>query len=86
MPDPFANRMRAPTDPAVTIFAISPSDGADLPLTTAGLNVLTPGRVRVTTAGGTEGTISVHPGHAFPIRATRVWETGTTATGITGLV
>ena len=49
MPDSFANRHRTPTDPAVTVFEITPDDGVDL------------------------------------IRATRVWLTGTTATGIRGL-
>ena len=86
MPDPFANRMRSPADPAVSLFDITPDDGADLAQPTTALNVTTPGLVHVTTVDGTEGTLSIHPGHAFPIRAARVWATGTTATGITGLV
>lgn len=86
MPDPFANRMRKPSDPAVTVFAITPDDGADLAQPTTAINVTTPGKVRVTTLDGSEGTISIHPGQAFPIRVARVWNTGTTATGITGLV
>ena len=85
MSDPFANRMRKPTDPAASVFAISPDDGADLAQPTIALNVITPGKVHITAADGTEGTISIHPGHAFPIRALRVWQSGTTATGITGL-
>ena len=85
MTDPFANRMRTPSDPAATIFDISPSDTADLDHPTTALNVITPGRVRVTTVDGSTGTISLHPGHTLPIRVQRVWQTGTTATGITGL-
>lgn len=86
MSDAFANRMRSPTDPAVTVFSITPNDAVDLPRTTTALNVATPGTVHVTTADGSQGDISIHPGQAFPIRVTRVWQTGTTATGITGLV
>ena len=85
-PDPFANRARTPSDPAASVFDIVPDDGADLAQVTTALNVLTPGTVRVTTVDGSDGTLSIHPGQAFPIRVTRVWATGTTATGITGLV
>lgn len=85
MSDPFANRMRTPSDPAVTVFAIVPNDSADLARPTTALNVDTPGTVHVTTVDGSDSTISIHPGHAFPICVARVWETGTTATGIRGL-
>ena len=86
MPDAFASRVRSPIDPAITVFSITPDDGADLGRVTTALNVATPGTVRVTTADGSVDDITVHPGHAFPIRARRVWLTGTTATGIRGLV
>jgi len=85
MPDPFANRMRSPNDPAATIFDITPDDGADLAQSTTAFNVITPGTVRVTTMDGSIGTISMNPGHVLPIRVKRVWQSGTTATGITGL-
>jgi len=86
MTDAFAHQTRSPGDPAVTVFDIIPDDAADLAQVTAGINVATPGTVRVTTADGAVGDITVHPGHAFPVRARRVWLTGTTATGIRGLV
>lgn len=85
MPDAFAERHRRPTDPAVTIFDIIPNDAADLAHVTIALNVATPGTVRVTTADGSTSDVTVNPGHAFPIRARRVWQTGTTATGLRGL-
>ena len=50
------------------------------------LNVATPGTVRVTTLDGSTSDVSIHPGHAFPIRARRVWATGTTGTDLRGLV
>lgn len=86
MPDVFADRHRRPTDPAITVFEITPDDGADLAQITVALNVATPGTVRVTTLDGSTSDVSIHPGHAFPIRARRVWATGTTATGLRGLV
>lgn len=85
MPDPFANRTRRPGDPAVTIFDITPDDAADLMRPTTALNVATPGTVRITTMDGSVADVTVHPGHAFPVSARRVWLTGTTATGIRGL-
>jgi hypothetical protein len=86
MPDAFADRHRRPTDPAITVFDIMPDDETDLAQVTTALNVATPGTVRVTTADGSVADISVHPGQAFPIRARRIWLTGTTATGLRGLV
>lgn len=86
MPDVFAPRTRTLSDPAVTVFSITPDDGIDLPHVTTALNVATAGTVRVTTADGATEDITVQPGLAFPIRVSRVWLTGTTATGIKGLV
>lgn len=85
MPDAFADRHRRPTDPAITVFDISPDDGSDLAHVTTALNVATPGTVRLTTVDGSVADVSIHPGHAFPVRAKRVWLTGTTATGLRGL-
>lgn len=79
-------RTRRAGDPAITVFDILPDDAADLAQVTTALNVASPGSVRVTAADGSEAVLSIHPGHAFPIRARRVWATGTTATGIRGLV
>ncbi len=86
MPDAFANRARRPQDPAITVFSITPDDGSDLDQVTSALNVATPGTVRVTTVDGSDADLTVFPGASFPIRARRVWQTGTSATGIRGLV
>lgn len=85
MPDAFSNRTRSPSDPAVTLNEVTPDDAADLPQATLALNVATPGTVRVTMVDGTVGDLSIHPGHAMAVRVTRVWATGTTATGIRAL-
>lgn len=81
----FTNRTRRPSDPPVTVFDITPNDGADLERTTTAINVGTPGKVRVTTVDGTTTDIEVRDGESFPICVKRVWLTGTTATGIRGL-
>ena len=86
MSDAFADRVRTPRDPAFSVFEITPDDTTDLPQVTLALNVATPGAVRITAFDGSVSEISVHPGQSFPIRARRVWQTGTTATGIRGLV
>lgn len=84
--DKFAGFTQSPADPARSIFDVNPSDTTDLPEVTNALNVATPGTLRVTTLEGSITDISVAPGYAFPVRVTRVWATGTTATGIRGLV
>ncbi len=86
MSDAFSGQSRSMNDPAVTVFDILPDDATDLPQVTTALNVASPGTVRVTTVDGSTSDLSIHPGQAFPLRATRVWLTGTTATGIRGLV
>lgn len=85
MPDPFSSRSRRPADPPVTVFDITPNDGADLPQSTIALNVATPGTVRVTTVDGSTSDVEIRAGESFPLRVKRVWLTGTTATGIRGL-
>lgn len=85
MPNALAPRHRRLSDPAIAAFDVFPNDSQDLAHVASALNVATPGTVRVTTEDGSTADITVHPGHAFPIRVRRVWLTGTTATGIRGL-
>ena len=68
--------------PASHVEAATPDDAADLIHASRAINVAAAGAVRVTTVGGSIGTVYVAAGVPFPIRATRIWETGTTATGI----
>ena len=85
MSNAFTNRHRTPSEPAISVFDITPDDVADLVQVTTGLNVATPGTVRVTTVDGSVSDVLIHPGQVFPVRARRVWLTGTSATGIRGL-
>lgn len=82
MPDKFANTTSSLESPAAYLAAVTPDDSADLPVAGRAINVATDGSVRVTTVGGTTGTVYIAAGGVFPVRASRIWATGTTATGI----
>ncbi len=83
--DRYSSFSRAPSLPACSVRAIVPDDGADIPHVSLALNVATPGTLRVTTLDGDVVDVQVAAGVAFPLRVTRVWATGTTATGIRAL-
>ena len=85
MADAFATRTRKPSDPAMTVFEVIPDDDNDLARVTLALKVATPGKLRVRTQDGAISDILIQPGYAFPLRVRRVWETGTTATGVRAL-
>lgn len=82
MSDKFADYQQSLESPAQHIYNVTPSDTADITYASRALNVSEAGFVRVTTVGGNDATIFVSAGNAFPVRATRIWDTGTTATGI----
>lgn len=85
MPDRFDLFTEGLESPAVHLDTVTPSDTTDLARITRAINVASAGFVRVTTKEGDTGTVYVAEGGVFPIRATRIWSTGTTATGIVGL-
>lgn len=85
MADAFAGHQLSLESPAVRILSISPSDTADLAEVSRAINVSTSGTVRITSVEGTTATIYVAAGIAFPIRASRIWATGTTATDVVAL-
>ncbi len=80
-----------PDWPATGGFAITPSDSVDLPRVTRSIYVGAAGNVKVNLAyapGGTPESVTltaVPAGTFIPVRATRVFATGTTATGLVGL-
>lgn len=85
MADAFANFSTGLESPAVRIAAVIPSDTADLAEVSRAINVAESGTMHITTIDGTTATIFVVAGIAFPIRATRIWSTNTTATNIIAL-
>lgn len=84
--DPFASFARTPTQCADNAFEITPDDDEDLSVIASALYVGSTGSIALTTAGGDEVTFTnVAGGAILPVRAVRVFETGTTAEGIIGL-
>lgn len=85
MTDTFQDHTPGLESPPSHILNVSPNDNQDMPTSCRALNVATDGLVRVTLVGGTTGTVFIAAGVTFPLRAKRVWATGTTATGIAAL-
>lgn len=85
MTDVFDKFAAGLESPATHLQSVTPSDTDDLTRASRGLNVETAGTIQVTTVAGAIGSVYVVAGVAFPIRVSRVWATGTTATGITAL-
>ena len=77
---------RYPTDsietPPAYGASVTPSDSTDLTTPARGLNVAVSGNVKVTLVGGDTVTYYIAAGIQFPALVSRVWSTGTDATGI----
>ena len=85
MADTFAHYRSGLESPATDLTEVTPSDTVDLLQTSRALNVGITGLVRVTTVGGQTASVYVAAGIAFPVRATRIWATGTTASNIVAM-
>jgi hypothetical protein len=84
--DTFKRHGRSLTSPAEDGAAIVPSDDAALGHVTRAIWVGGAGALRVRMLGGGVVTLGEVPaGTLLPLRATRVFSTGTTATGLVGL-
>ncbi len=82
MVDTRFTNMTSPIEGGDTVV---PNDSLDLPTPSRALNVGVAGDVRVTTEDGSVVTVNIAAGVVFPIRAVRVWATGTTADSISAL-
>jgi hypothetical protein len=75
------------TTPAEEAFAVTPSDSVDLQTISRGLYVGVSGNVKVTTFADSVVTfVGLAAGIIHPIRAKRVWATGTDATSIVAVL
>lgn len=72
------NTIIAPADYGVVV---APNDAVDLVDASRALLIAVAGDVKMTLAGGQTLTVTL-PAGWHPIRAVRIWATGTTATGI----
>lgn len=86
MTDQFASLAPGLSSPAADVFPITPNDGADLSNTTRAIRAAGAGNVVLITLSGQQRTCAFAAGETRPIRATRVLATGTTATGLEGMV
>lgn len=62
---------------------VIPSDSVGLGFTASAIGVAVGGTVTVDTAGGGRSVLLTLPAGVTPLRVTKVYATGTTATGIT---
>lgn len=85
MSDPFKNYTQGLESPATSVESVTPNDSTDLIKPSRALNVAQSGLVQITTLENTTATVFIAAGIPFPVRATRVWATGTTAVGIVSL-
>lgn len=78
-------RSKTDTGPADDYFPVTPDDGTDLPVDTREIIIASGGTIVLTKLDGTDVTLTL-PAGRFAFRVRRVKATGTTATGITGVV
>lgn len=85
--DKFDDYQRGVSAPASDAFAITPDDAGDLIYVTRALYVGTAGDVSVVMRdGGTVVFTNVNGGTTLPCCVSRVMATGTTASGLVGMV
>lgn len=86
MPNNFESFQPSEDGPARFAAAVTPNDSVDLQTTARGFMVGAAGNVKITTVGGSTVTLTgVAAGVPLPISVSRIWSTGTTATGIVAL-
>lgn len=87
MPDRFSRNLPSLISPATAAFAVTPNDTLDLPEVTRAVYIGASGVLAVRMSSGETVTFpGVLGGSTLPLRIDRVLATGTTATGIVGLV
>lgn len=83
--DPFQGNQPGLDSPAFNAASVTPNDGADLANVARALYIGTAGNLKVTTKGGSEITFANVPAGILPVSVSRVWATGTAASGIIAL-
>lgn len=86
MTDPYLNTYDNPSDPARNAASITPSDDDDLANVSKSLFVGGAGTLKIDTVGGSTVTFTgVVAGSIIPVRAAKIYATGTTATNIVSM-
>ena len=86
MADDFATLSSGLSSPANDVFPITPNDGADLPKVTRAIRADAAGDVVCVMLSGDERTLKFAAAETRAVRVSRVKATGTTATGLEGIV
>ena len=73
------------SNPADGAAAVTPNDSADLSFVARALYIGGTGNIKIDTPNGDTVTFNSVPVGIFPVRANRVYSTGTTATNIVAL-
>lgn len=84
--NPFQNRASSLSGPATDVQPVTPNDTTDLSNVAVALYIETGGMIVVDTVAGETRIMSVADFSIMPVGVRRVRATGTTATGIHGLV
>lgn len=79
MPDLYHDRSSGLESPGYNAAAITPDDGADLPVASRAIYVGASGDLTVTMVGGGTVTLKGVPAGILPLRVARVHATGTSA-------
>lgn len=85
MGDPMTGAHPTPTAPIFDCAEVTPDDDTDLTVWARALYIGVSGDLTITTAGGTEITLTNVPVGILPVRASRVHATGTAAAGIVAM-
>lgn len=80
------NYPRPSSAPADDVYMITPHDTNLLPQTVRAIRIAVAGDIRIMTAAGNDRTLTVLAEEVLLCGATRVYSTGTTATGLLGYV
>ena len=85
MNNPFANRSPSLSGPATDMLPVTPGDDLDLAKVAVALYIETGGKLTFITVTGETRSIQVADFTILPVGATRILNTGTTASGIHAL-
>jgi hypothetical protein len=80
--NPWPSHAKSPSGPYQNLAAITPDNSNDLATISSEIMVAGGGTVKVDTLGGQTVTFTAVAGYRYPIRAKRIYATGTSATGI----
>lgn len=84
--NPFHFNGRSSVGPALGSFAIMPNDSTDLTVNIRAVTINAGGTLSWVDLSGVVQTTAALPAGTYPLLASRIQATGTTATGITGWV